>query len=94
MKELVKSESKLAHLTGYNVKIVEKSGTQLVRLFQRVHTPTQCHWDGCPACRYVDSNSKSSKCRINNVVYEAVCLECEEEATRNEYNNNGQPVVI
>ena len=78
MKELVRKESQFAKLTGYNVQVIEKSGTQLALLFQRVYTPRVCHWTDCPACAYTEN--KPSKCRINNVVYEAVCIECEEAA--------------
>ena len=80
MRDLVRLEPQLAKITGYNVKIVESSGTQLARLFQRVYSPRTCHWDECPACAYSNTSKKPPKCRVNNVVYEAVCIECEEEA--------------
>ena len=76
VKQLVKTEPSLARITGYNVKIVEKAGIQLRRMFQRVFTPTTCHWSNCPACAH-SSDPSGSKCRKNNVVYEAVCVECE-----------------
>ena len=79
IKKLVEAESSLAELSGYNVKIVEKSGTQLSRLFKRVFTNKNCHWGECPACMYSD-DKVPSKCRINNIVYEAVCIECEDMA--------------
>ena len=78
LKKLIDVEDKLAELTGYNVKLVEKSGTQLSRLFRRVYTPKTCHWNECPTCMYSDER-KPSKCRSTNIVYEAVCVECEEE---------------
>ena len=74
-RRLIKGESRLAKMTNYNVKITEKSGIQLCRLFQRIYTPRRCFWDGCPVCKYSDEK-KSSKCRVSNVVYEAKCLEC------------------
>ena len=78
---MIKLEETLAVLTGYNVKMVEKSGTQLSRLFQRVYVNNTCHWEECPVCTG-RNESKPSKCRVNNVVYEAVCLKCEEEIKR------------
>ena len=75
---LVKEESKLAKLTGYNVKLVEDSGIQLVRLFNRVSSREQCHWDKCVVC--CERGNKPSRCRARNLVYEGVCLECMSEA--------------
>ena len=49
--KLIKCETKLAKLTKYNVKVVEMSGMQLIRLFQRVHSPKSCHWSYCPVCK-------------------------------------------
>ena len=72
---LINCETKLAKLTKYNVKIVEKSGMQLIRFFQRVHSPKSCHWDYCPVCP-LNVSKGSSKCRASNVVYEAKCVEC------------------
>ena len=45
---LIKSENNLARLSNYNVKIVERSGIQLNRLFKRVFSPNKCHWPDCP----------------------------------------------
>ena len=49
-KTLIRNEAKLAKLTKYNVKIVEKSGLQLRRLLQRVYAPIRCH---CPTANTV-----------------------------------------
>ena len=75
-KALIKAESNLAVMTGYEVKIVEQSGVQLRRLFTRVFSAKSCHWPECPACQNNDSGQ--SGCKKTNVVYEAVCLECED----------------
>ena len=77
LRKLAESEHKLSRQSGYNVRLTEKSGIQLCRLFQRVFTPTTCHWERCPVCRSSDG-SKSSKCRIDNIVYEGRCEECED----------------
>ena len=76
-RKLIEEENKLAKLTGYNVKIVECSGIQLVRLFPRTSKQTRCHWDDCAVC--LVNEEGSSKCRTRNLVYEGICLECEEE---------------
>ena len=80
--ELIKVEKSLAELTNYNVKIIEQSGVQLCRLFQRIHTPVVCHRNDCPVCEHNDGK-KSSKCKMSNVVYEAKCLECVELLNNN-----------
>ena len=74
-KKLIKLEPGLAKMTKYNVRIIEKSGIQLSRLFQRVYSPKTCHWPSCPVCQYSEEG-KRSKCRAANVVYEAKCCEC------------------
>ena len=40
LKALIKLETKQAGITGYNVKITEKPGIPLARLFQRTYSPT------------------------------------------------------
>ena len=75
IRRLIGVEFRLAKMSGYNVKLVERSGTQLSRLFQRVFTPPTCHWPECPVCLESDGK-KSSKCRLSNIVYEGRCLTC------------------
>ena len=77
VKELARLEPKLAKLTKYSVKLVEKSGIPLARLFNRTFDESNCHWQDCPVCLY--SDKKGSKCRQNNVVYESTCLRCESQ---------------
>ena len=75
MRKLIGMEVKLSRISGYNVKLVERSGTQLARLFQRVFTPPTCHWLECPVCLESDG-TKPTKCRLSNIVYEGRCLTC------------------
>ena len=87
IQNLIRSENQLARLSNYNVKMVEKSGIQLSRLFKRVFSPIRCHWLDCPVC--TNSLSKgSSGCRTSNVVYEATCVECTESAENGEINSD------
>ena len=82
-RNLMRAEEKLARVSGYNVKIVEQSGIQLCRMFDRVFPNPTCHWDDCPTC--LNSTKKGgSKCRKSNVVYEATCIECESASTSKE----------
>ena len=62
LKKLAQIEPKLSKLTGYSVKLMEKSCIPLIRLFSRVFVGNNCHWKDCQVC---DSNttSRSSKCR-------------------------------
>ena len=76
-RSLVTEENRLASITGYNVKIVESSGIQLVRLFSRVQRRSKCHWEHCAVCK--ESGDKPSKCRTRNLVYQGICLVCENE---------------
>ena len=58
---LSKREPKVAKLTKYNVKIVEKSGIQLARLFDRQTNPERCNWNNCRVC-----DIGGSKCKQQN----------------------------
>ena len=90
-KNLIKAEPDLARITGYNVKVVEKAGIQLCRLFQRVFTPDRCHWDNCPTCLHSTSKGDSG-CRKSNIVYEAACMECEQQSSDHEKGAFNMPV--
>ena len=65
LKSLAKIEPRLARTTGYNTKLVEKSGVQLVRLFDRVFKPSKCHSEKCTVCKH-SREGKYSKCRLTN----------------------------
>jgi len=79
-KRFVIEENKLAKITGYNVKLIESSGIQLIRLFPRVSSRVECHWSKCSVCD--ERGDKPSRCRTRNLVYEGVCLTCESEAAQ------------
>ena len=76
--KFIRCEDRLAKITKYNVKVIEQSGIQLIRLFPRVMSPSSCHWPLCPVCTMNESKG-GSKCRSSNVVYEAKCTECVED---------------
>ena len=91
--KLIRREPNLAKITKYNVKIVEKSGVQLGRLFQRVYTPSSCRWPQCPVCP-LNSGKGNSKCRVSNVVYEAKCFECLEMLERGDIQERDVGVYV
>ena len=66
IKELAKIEPRLAKSTGQNIKLVEKSGVQLGRVFDRVFKPEKCHAAKCIVCKYHEGKG-GSKCRLTNV---------------------------
>ena len=74
-KGLARIEPTLAKATGYNIKIVEKSGVHLGRCFDKVFKPQRCHDESCTVCEHT-KEGVSSKCRLTNVVYRAECLNC------------------
>ena len=81
LNNLVSAEQQLATMSGYNVKLVEMSGIQLARIFQRVYSPHKCHWLECPVCKEHTAKG-ASRCRNSNIVYEGVCIECLDEVQR------------
>ena len=76
LNSLAKKEPKIAKITGYNVKIVERSGIKLIRLFNRTTSPDKCNWDNCSVCM-----EGGKRCKQQNVVYKAECQECMNKRT-------------
>ena len=50
MNMLARKDPKIAKLTGYTIKIIEKGGVKLSRLFNRMTSPDSCNWDNCAVC--------------------------------------------
>ena len=77
-KMLAKAEPRLAKLTRYQVKYVERSGKPLKKFFVKDFSSGKCHRLNCNVC----SNSKPgvpTRCQVKGVVYESTCLLCENE---------------
>ena len=78
LKELARVEPRLSKTSGYLVKLTEKSGKPLSKMFPKSVVNTKCHReDGLPC-----SNPKlkgPSLCSVKNVVYEGSCDACEAE---------------
>ena len=78
LKMLAKAEPRLAKISKYQVKYVEKSGKQLTKYFNKEPVSLKCFREDCHVCR--NSNSeKPSLCQVKNVVYMGVCVPCEIE---------------
>ena len=82
-KKLREAEEKLADLTGYKLKIVERAGTKLVDLLTKSNP-----WQGADclrgSCMLCESKEKTGKnkgqdCHKRSCVYEIWCLDCEKE---------------
>ena len=68
-------EEILAGITGYRIKIIEKSGTTLKSLLVKSNpwAGGKCGRSKCLPC---DSGVQESKCSKRNVLYESTCREC------------------
>ena len=77
VKMLAKAEPRIAKITGYQVKFIEKSGRKLSSLFN-VDTEVKCFRSDCAVC--INSDQKtSSKCQMKGVVYLGICTLCDAE---------------
>ena len=65
-----------ARNTGYQVKLVEKSGKPLSNLFPKDLSLSKCLKAWCPVCNGKDSN-KPSLCGLKSVVYSGICKLCD-----------------
>ena len=68
-------EAVLAPLTGYRVKIVERSGSSMKSMLVRSDPfeGGKCSRENCLPCK---AGAKNSKCSKRNILYESSCLEC------------------
>ena len=69
------------------IKLVPKSGIKLINVLERKDPfITKCKDNECPPCDSLEMNSvKTSKCRLNNITYEAKCDNCDQEGKRRVY---------
>ena len=82
LKSLAAAEPRIARSSGYQVKLVEKSGKPLSNMFPKSISKSQCHKAWCAVC--TDSTSRGAKlCSLKSVVYLGVCQLCEAK-----YNND------
>ena len=81
-KELREAEEMLYKLTGYRLKIVERSGTTLEMLLHK-SDPWQgidCEREGCLLCETKQKTGKNlgQDCHKRSIVYLSYCMDCEE----------------
>ena len=82
VKKLREAESRLANLTNYKVKIVEKNGITLSKSL--VNRDPYRGWDccrECGVCIWKPEENSTENCNLQNIVYRGICLLCEEEET-------------
>ena len=78
---LATAEPRFAKFCGYQVKLVESSGTPLSLLFNKRFSSRTCHRLDCAVCRSHQGKGPSL-CKMKGVVYSSVCLKCEERHKR------------
>ena len=98
-KKLREAEEMMENLTGYRLKIVERSGLKLEDILHK-SKPWQgqdCDRPGCLLCTTKMKTEKnlSQDCHKRNVVYETWCMLCQERDERkieDEYNGDAQKI--
>ena len=76
IKELAKIEPRLAKSSGYHVKLVERGGKPLSKVFSKDFGDGRCNRVNCEPCK--NSGKKGpTLCMVKGVVYESTCDLCE-----------------
>ena len=78
---LAKAEPRLAKASGYQIKLVEKSGKPLSYLFPKNFSSGKCQKAWCGVCSYSSSDSPIL-CNVKSVVYNGICKLCDTEAKK------------
>ena len=92
-RRLRKEEENLAEMTGYRVKIVERSGTQMRRVLcsKNPWAGEHCQRENCLVC---NQEGGGGDCKRRSVVYMTTCNQCKEKAdgerADGEKENQGQ----
>ena len=76
IKALSKIEPRLSKLSKYSVKMVEKGGKPLSKLFSKDFGDGKCSRLDCEPCKNVKKKGPTL-CSVKNVVYESTCDACE-----------------
>ena len=82
LKALASIDPRLAKCSNYQVKLVERSGKPLSWLFSKDFSDGKCSRSDCHVCSNTDLKGPSL-CKVPDVVYESVCVLCDEEFKRN-----------
>ena len=77
---LRENEERMATMTGYKMKIVEKGGTKLVDILTKSNpwAGEDCQRERCLLCetKQITGKKNTQDCRKRNCVYETKCLKC------------------
>ena len=93
-KRLQKVENDIAKVSGKRVKIVERSGTMVMRLLHKSNpwAGGNCGRDKCLSCL---NGPENQDCFIKNIVYEIKCLDCEStNQSGQSTNQNKIPIYL
>ena len=79
---LARAEYRVAKVTGYQCKMVEKGGKLLSNFFSKQLSNGKCPRLDCEVCANPDIKG-STLCNVSDVVYEASCTLCEQKFKEN-----------
>ena len=87
-RRLRNEEEKMAEITGYRVKIVEKSGSQVRRTLcsKNPWAGSKCQRENCMVCK---QEGGKGDCRRRNVVYQTSCVQCKGEEGEGDKGEKG-----
>ena len=76
-KRLREAEERLARLTGWKVRIVEKSGRSMKQMLVKSNpwAGGMCERSECHPCK---SGNEKQSCFKRNILYESICLSCKQ----------------
>ena len=75
-------EYQLEELTGYRIKVVEKSGMMILRTLQQKNPwgSEDCNREDCLLCESkMGEEGQGKSCKKRNLVYETTCNQCKQE---------------
>ena len=80
---LRKEEEEISRLTGYKVKIVERSGMKVQGILHNSNpwADELCEREDCPIC----VREGGGQCKKRNIVYKTTCLACKEKGKEASY---------
>ena len=87
-RRLREEEEKLADVTGYKVKIVERAGQPLKRILHKSNPweGEDCGRDNCLLCiSQSGTDEKPHSCKKRNVVYQTTCRQCKSDGREATY---------
>ena len=97
-KDMREKETMLEKLTGYIMKVVEKTGVKLERLLHKSDpwAGQDCLRQGCLLCTTKTATGKhlTQNCSARNVLYETWCQTCKERDETNATEDGKDPTKV